>query len=111
MSILRLVDSQHQILAQVVSQPLDSISLEFLIPEDETDLRDALTAFIDYSKHYGLPLRVSRQVQVMDCTIYVDDEVLINPHDERFLQALGNTISCYTFGNQGKRVFALMCKQ
>jgi len=111
MPVLRVVDFQCQPLAQIVLRPPDSIALEFLIPEDETGLRDALTAFVDYSRYNGLPLRVSHQVQNIDRTVYINDLVLIKPNDERFLQALGDAIGCYTFGNQSKRVFALMQEQ
>jgi hypothetical protein len=111
MPILKLVDFQHQALAQIVLQPPDSITLEFLLPNDETDMRDTLAAFVDYSIHNGIPLRVGHQVQNVNRTVYMNEQVLIKPNDERFLQALGDAIGCYTFGNQSKRVFALMQEQ
>lgn len=111
MAVLRVVDFQRRLLAQITLQPPDSVNLEFLTPENETDLRDTLTAFVDYCKYNGLSLRISSQVQKADHIIYINEQVLVKPNDERFLQALGDAISCYTFGNQSKRIFALMHKQ
>ncbi|MGF1567286.1 MAG: hypothetical protein ACFCVD_04325 [Nodosilinea sp.] len=111
MPVLRVVDFQCQPLVQIALKPPDLVTLEFLTPENETDLKDTLTAFVDYCKYNGLPLRISRRVQKVDRTIYTNEQVLVKPNDERFLQALGDAISRYTFGNQSKRVFALMHKQ
>ena len=111
MPVLKIVDLQRQPLARITSQPPDSVTLEFLSPENETDFRDTLTAFIDYCQRNGLPLRTSRRMQESDRTIYVDEQILVKPDDEQFLQALGDAIGCYTFGDQSKRVFALMQEQ
>jgi len=111
MPVLKIVDLQRQPLAQIVSQPPNPVTLEFLSPENETDFRDTLTAFVDYCQSNGLPLRTSRRVQEAGRTIFVDEQVLVKPNDKRFLQALGDAIGCYTFGNQSKRVFALMQEQ
>jgi hypothetical protein len=108
MHTLRIVDFQRQPLAQVTSKPPDLLTLEFLSPENETDFQHTLTAFVDYCQHNGLPLRTSRQVQDGGHTIIVDEQIVVKPNDERFLQALGDAISCYTFGKESKRVFALM---
>lgn len=113
MPVLKIVDLQRQPLAQITSKLPNSVSLEFLGTENEndTDFRATLNAFVDYCQSNGLPLRTSRRVQEGDRTIFVDEQVLVKPDDERFLQALGDAIGCYTFGEQRKRIFALMQKE
>ena len=111
MHTLRIVDFQRQPLAQVSSKPPDLVTLEFLIPENESDFQAILKAFVDYCQHNGLPLRTSRKVQAEGHTIIVDEQIVIKPNDEGFLQALGDAISCYSFGPDNKRVFALIQDQ
>ncbi len=111
MPVLKIVDPQRQPLAKITSNPPNSVTLEFMVPENETDFRATLTAFVDYCQSNGLPLRTSRRVQEAGRTIFVDEQVLVKTDDARFLQALGDVIGCYTFGEQRKRVFALMQEQ
>lgn len=111
MKMLKIVNRQRQPLAQITWSSPNQVTLEILETQANADLKSALTDFIENCQQKGLPFRTGRQVEQANGTIFVDEQITVKPDDERFLQALSDAISRYTFGKNSERVFALMQEQ
>lgn len=111
MKMLKIVNPQRQPLAQITWSSPNQVTLEMLETQTDADFKSALTAFVDNCQQKGLPFRTGRLVEQLNGTVFVDEQITVKPDDERFLQALSDAISRYTFGKNNERVFALMQEQ
>ncbi|MEL0589483.1 MAG: hypothetical protein U1V55_07265 [Planktothrix rubescens PR222] len=108
MKMLKIVNHHRQPLAQITWTPDNQLQLEILEAETDADFKSALTDFVNNCQHQGLPFRTGRQVQQANGTVFVDEQFTVKPDDQRFLQALGDAISRYTFGERKIRLFGLI---
>lgn len=103
MKTLQIVDIQKQAIAEVAWENPDHLTVKFFDPSSEKELN----AIIERSKQIGIPYRVGGQIK--DSHLMIDEQHLIGPDHENFLEALSNIIGQLKFG--GKRVFGLITQK
>lgn len=99
---LRIVDRARRILARVAWTPPARINLHV----ERAVLRGELEAWLDGARARGVPLHRAREVERSGRAVIVDEQITVMPDDERFLGALADQVSRYTFG--GQRAFGLL---
>jgi hypothetical protein len=102
MTLLQITNREQRPLAQITWEPPDTVTLKIFALEHEA----ALTAFIENAWHNGVPFRTATQMTEDGQTIYLMEEIVVKPNDERFLHALADESSSYTLA--GERIFGLI---
>ncbi|TRT84679.1 MAG: hypothetical protein EWV82_08060 [Microcystis aeruginosa Ma_AC_P_19900807_S299] len=105
MKVLEIVNIQRQPLGRIIWESPDKLTLEVLDSRFEAKLQ----SLIEKGKREGFPLRIGKQVEESGHSIIVDERITVKPEDEKFLQAMADAVSRYTF--DGQRVFGLLKEQ
>jgi hypothetical protein len=105
MKVLEITNIQRQPLGRITWQSPNQFNLEVLQPECEANLK----AFINRAQNQGFPRRTGREVQEGDHNIIIDEQIMVKPGDEHFLETMADAVSRYTFG--GQRAFGLVKQQ
>lgn len=112
MKILNLVNRKRESLAKITWEAPNRVSVEMSEATDTgKDTQSALQEFIDDCCSNGVNLKTGKQMEQDGQTILVDEKIQITTSDERFLSALSDAISSYSFGEQKARVFGLLQEQ
>jgi hypothetical protein len=102
MSVLQILNRQRKPLAEVTWEPPDKLSLEVL----DEEYKSTFTAFLEEAVQNGVPFRTGRAVEESGKTVFVDEQVIVESADERFLPALADVVRRYSF--RGQRVLGLL---
>lgn len=105
MNQLRVVNSQRQTMAIIQWQPPDQLHIQSVAPQIESQL----LAIVEATKVHGLPFYISSQGKQTGHSLIIDEQILINVHDYRFLSALTDAINHYRL--DGQRVFGILEEQ
>lgn len=105
MKILEIVDSKRQPIGRITCPQPEELNLEVLNSEYEEKLK----IFIKNGKRNGFPYRTGKQVEQEGRNLIVDEQITVKLGDKKFLEAMADNLSRYTFG--GERVFGLIKQQ
>jgi hypothetical protein len=94
MKVLEIVNIQRQPLGRILWESPDKLTLEVLDSRFEAK---------------GFPYRKGREVEESGNSIFVDEKIIVKPEDEKFLAAMADAVSRFTF--DGQRVFGLLKEQ
>ncbi|MEG4575285.1 hypothetical protein QUA56_21745 [Microcoleus sp. N3A4] len=99
MKTLKIVNSQKQPVASIGWESPNQLTVQVFDSKSETDLN----ALLGQAKQRGIPYRLGGQPQA---NLMVDEQIIIGPDHEMFLEALSQAIGQLKFG--GQRVFGLI---
>ncbi|MBK1986790.1 hypothetical protein A0J48_004400 [Sphaerospermopsis aphanizomenoides BCCUSP55] len=105
MKVLEIVNLQRQPLGRILWEAPDKLTLEVVDARFEAKLHN----LIEIGKRDGFPLRTGKKVQESGNSMIVDERITVKPEDEKFLAAMTDAVSRYTF--DGQRVFGLLKEQ
>ncbi|CCH93360.1 hypothetical protein MICCA_30009 [Microcystis aeruginosa PCC 9432] len=105
MKILEIVNKKRQPIGRIFWELPDKITLEVLDSRFESKLQ----SLIETGKRDGFPYRKGREVEDSGHRIFIDEKIIVKPEDEKFLEAMADVVSRYTFG--GERAFGLLKEQ
>lgn len=102
MKILEIVNNKRQPIGRITCPHPEQLSLEVL----DSQYEEKLKILIENGKRNGFPYRTGRQVEQAGHTLIVDEQVTVKLGDEKFLEAMADNLSRYTF--DGQRFFGLI---
>lgn len=105
MKVLEIVNIQRQPLGKILWESPDKLTLEVLDSRFEAKLQ----SLIEKGKREGFPYRRGREVEESGNSIFVDEKITVKPENEKFLAAMADAVSRFTF--DGQRVFGLLKEQ
>jgi hypothetical protein len=105
MKVLDIVNTQRQPLGRIIWESPGKVTLEVL----DTRFEAKLQSLIEKGKKEGFPYRRGREVKESGNSIFVDEKIIVTPEDEKFLAAMADAVSRFTFN--GQRVFGLLKEQ
>lgn len=105
MKMLEIVNAERKPIGRITCPQSEQLNLEVL----DSQYEEKLKIFVENGKKHGFPYRTGRQVEQDGRTVIVNERVTISPGNEKFLEAMADNLSRYTF--DGKRFFGLIKEQ
>ncbi len=104
MKAMQLMNKQREIVGQIHWMPPDRIQVDVSDPSLLTELNNLIAA----ARENGVPLRGGGVSENEGKKIFIEKVEQVKADDERFLNALADTISRRSFA--GQRIFCLLKK-
>jgi hypothetical protein len=105
MKVIEIVNNQRQLLGRILQESPGQLTLEIIDSQCDAELK----ALIEQGQKQGFLHRTGRPLKKLDRTIFIDEQITVKPENEKFLEAMSEAVSRYTFG--GQRAFGLIKEQ